>query len=218
MCYNYEMSQEILPIGLLHEFNNQPHVRTLLAAHMVEAASKKEVAEQRIAILEKLAGHDGLTGLPNRRSFDEELAREFALERRHEGARPGALILGDIDHFKKINDSLGHQGGDKVLQQVALNLEEGTRSEDFVARYGGEEFAIIAPQTDIEGAVKLANDVRQQINRATGYTMSFGVASIEHGESEAYVIALADRALYNAKRNGRDCVEVAAPPNMAVAK
>jgi len=156
---------------------------------------------------------DGLTGLANRTHFDEQIRRVVAETDRFGGSC--SLIVADLDHFKQINDLHGHEAGDAVLRHVAQLLSEGVRNIDVCARYGGEEIAILLPQTSLLGAVELADRLRATIAaRPARYaggelpvTASFGVASypIPVPSSDGLFPA-ADRALYEAKASGRNCV------------
>ncbi|MCK9389074.1 MAG: diguanylate cyclase [Sulfuritalea sp.] len=168
--------------------------------------------------LTRLAITDGLTGLSNRRCFDEALAMEYA---RH--IRSGeilSLILLDIDHFKAFNDTYGHVLGDDCLRRVARAIDDViVRTTDLAARYGGEEFVCILPGTDQAGAVVIAEKIRQGImdlaipHRASSaeacVTASFGVSSARcvPGESALNLVAHADERLYAAKAGGRNRVE-----------
>ena len=159
------------------------------------------------------AATDALTGLANRRSFDDELALEW---RRAERVGDSlALLLIDLDDFKSINDGHGHQAGDAVLRRVGAILDSGARQVDLAARYGGEEFALLAPETDVVGATKLAERLRVDLEAATvelpngsevGVTASFGVAVKGGLERAEQLVASADEALYEAKRNGKNRV------------
>jgi diguanylate cyclase (GGDEF)-like protein len=167
--------------------------------------------------LEQLSMLDGLTGIANRRQFDQALAGEWQRVARHRG--PLVLILIDIDHFKRYNDKLGHLAGDDCLKQVATALGQGVkRPGDLVARYGGEEFAVILPETELAGAVRLAEVLRSSVEALAlphpasdvgkVVTVSLGVARA-YPESEtqpAGLIAAADQALYQAKQGGRNRV------------
>src|SRR5881392_2845042 len=164
------------------------------------------------------AATDSLTGLANRRSFDDELALEW--RRAERVGDPLALVLVDLDNFKSINDELGHQAGDAVLRRVAAILDSGARNADLAARYGGEEFALLAPETDLLGATKLADRLRADLEAATlqlpdgeelSVTASFGVAVMGTLERPEQLIAAADEALYEAKRNGKNRVVAADP-------
>lgn len=165
------------------------------------------------AQLQALATTDGLTGLKNHRSFQEKLAAEFERSRRYH--TPLALLLLDVDKFKSFNDTFGHPAGDEVLKQVAAALQESARATDFVARYGGEEFVIVLPETDTEGALTLAERVREAVAGHTWkqrtITVSIGVASLQISTPDpALLIEEADKALYLSKQNGRDQVTLAA--------
>ena len=154
---------------------------------------------------------DSLTGLGNRRSFESELAR---LERRLvDQDATAALVIGDIDHFKRINDEHGHGVGDIVLRDVAAELKSAFRSEDLAFRIGGEEFALIAVGVTPEFAQGMAESIRDriEISYPGGFeiTMSFGVSMYRHGEPAKKWLARSDAALYDAKRLGRNRVEFA---------
>lgn len=170
--------------------------------------------------LERQARIDGLTGLPNRRCFDETLAHEWARARR---SRTGiALLMIDIDHFKLLNDGLGHPEGDRRLRDVARVLSDcASRASDLVARYGGEEFVAILPGVDAARAGHLAEIMRASVHRldlpspapAGRITISIGVghaARIEDGDADQ-LLAAADAALFEAKRDGRNAVRIQQP-------
>jgi diguanylate cyclase (GGDEF)-like protein len=167
-------------------------------------------------VVERQAVTDSLTGLANRRQFYEVLGREY--ERAQRFGQPVSLILLDIDDFKLINDSRGHLAGDAVLHSVAATLAEVIREIDLAARYGGEEFAVLLPQTGPEGAANLAERLRSEIaarsirfgtEEITGVTASFGVAAGPvNDQTQIDLIASADAALYQAKREGKNHVTV----------
>jgi diguanylate cyclase (GGDEF)-like protein len=159
--------------------------------------------------LEKLSITDGLTGLANHRFLMQRLNEEAIRSARTE--RPFGVLMADVDHFKQYNDSFGHPAGDEVLKLVAGLLRECTRTVDCVGRYGGEEFAVIMPETDNAGALVVAERIRTRIaeqefpNR--GMTLSIGIAEFPtDADSPQSTIAVADQALYQAKRDGRDRV------------
>ena len=156
-----------------------------------------------------MAHADPLTGLLNRRGADEALVA--MLKRSPEQAQTVALMVCDIDHFKRVNDEHGHALGDTVLVRVAGALQRLLRTEDVVARHGGEEFLIAVSRVDAQEAVHLAERLRREVATesaaaAAGVTMSVGVAVSRTGESADALIARADAALYRAKREGRDRV------------
>lgn len=159
---------------------------------------------------------DTLTGISNRSCFDKFL--DISIQEAQNSQKPLALLFGDIDHFKRFNDSYGHQLGDSVLKQVAQILDGNVKGCDLAARYGGEEFAIILPRTDARAATILANQLceliaaRKPIKTSTNevigsITMSFGVAVYRSGENKQSFIERSDAALYSAKRSGRNQVK-----------
>jgi diguanylate cyclase len=157
---------------------------------------------------------DPLTKIFNRKSFDEGMLKAFADA---ELGTSFCLMLLDIDHFKRFNDTWGHQTGDQVLRLVAMTLKSNIKGQDMAARYGGEEFAAILPETDIEGALIVADNIRKAIQakellkRSTNeklgrITASFGVAMFKAGDTPSSLIERADRCLYAAKHAGRNRV------------
>jgi diguanylate cyclase (GGDEF)-like protein len=163
------------------------------------------------ALVDRLAGTartDPLTGLRNRRAYDELMCLEIA--RAERSGQPLALVLGDLDNFKTVNDRFGHPAGDEVLQRVAAVLQHGERRIDAAVRLGGEEFALVLPNTDSEGGYLVAERMRHGIRSAfvadeVPVTMSFGVASYpDHANDAADLFEAADRALLTAKKTGRD--------------
>ena len=181
--------------------------------------SQKNLADANIE-LQKLAALDGLTGIANRRRFDEVMKTEW--QRGQRDGRPLSLLLCDIDFFKSYNDTYGHPAGDLCLKKTAAVLTEHLkRPADLAARYGGEEFAIVLPETALEGALVVADACRAQLEKLalenTGaalglVTMSIGVASVvpAPGGGPEELIARADKALYAAKHGGRNRVSQAA--------
>lgn len=167
--------------------------------------------------LERLSLVDPLTGLYNRRSFETALEKEMARWRRREA--PVALLMLDLDHFKLVNDTWGHQAGDRVLQTLARLLSSTVRIEDLPARVGGEEFAVIMPEVTGDEAYQAAERLRLAVG---GHLFDIGVESIEvrvsigvactemqNVSDGATLVRLADEALYRAKQRGRDRVETA---------
>ncbi len=172
--------------------------------------------------LKRLSSMDGLTGLANRRQFDATLEQEWQKAIRSE--LPLSLLFADIDYFKRYNDSYGHQAGDDCLKKVADSLQKTVhRPADLVSRYGGEEFVMILPDTTSEGALAVAEKMLKYVSdlkiphensdSADHVTLSIGVATLcpEEGSSPDELIEAADRVLYKAKDNGRNCIEVARP-------
>jgi two-component system cell cycle response regulator len=160
--------------------------------------------------LEEISRTDALTGIGNRRSFDEELANRFEHARRY--GRPLTLVMIDIDHFKEVNDTFGHQTGDAVLQRIARVLQQTTRQSDFVARFGGEEFVVLLPETALLEGLQVAEKIRAAVaadDLQPRVTVSAGVATMPHPhvDSPDALIAAADGALYRAKESGRNRVE-----------
>jgi diguanylate cyclase (GGDEF)-like protein/PAS domain S-box-containing protein len=165
--------------------------------------------EQANDKLQELAATDPLTGLANRRVFDERLAVEFAQAKRKK--RDLSVLMLDLDRFKRRNDLYGHQQGDAALRQFARLLEECTRESDLAARYGGEEFVLLLPETDVPEAMQLANRILETVRGATWedepLTISIGAANFEPATTSARrLVNLADEALYAAKKQGRDRV------------
>ncbi|HEY5814846.1 MAG TPA: diguanylate cyclase [Solirubrobacterales bacterium] len=171
---------------------------------------------ERMQELTRQAGHDPLTGLKNRRRFEEDMRTELARSRREKTV--GAVLMLDLDNFKQVNDTLGHPMGDRVIAEIAGVLSARMRATDVVARLGGDEFAIVLPHCELDEAEDIAEDVTKAIRRHTSpdeavppITASIGIATFgpQSGDAEA-VIAAADKALYEAKRGGRDTVRVSA--------
>ena len=182
--------------------------------------SSQQVTELRKNLdnVKKEAMTDGLTGLSNRKAFDK-LIRDHVEEAGSLGI-PLILMMLDIDHFKKFNDTYGHQVGDQVLRLVARTLTDNVKGRDTAARYGGEEFAIILPETTLAGGIKVADVLRKSVetkevinktnNESLGrITLSVGVAEYKPGESITEFIERADTALYASKKGGRNRVEAA---------
>ncbi|MBP6707773.1 MAG: GGDEF domain-containing protein, partial [Candidatus Accumulibacter sp.] len=160
--------------------------------------------------LEQLARVDALTALQNRKSANDRLRLEFLLFKR--SGRPYAVLFMDIDHFKEINDTFGHEAGDQVLRHLATVLKESLRETDFVARYGGEEFLAILSETTVEGALAAAETVRgtvaeQSFPDVRQVTVSIGVAmALGEDKDEDAAVSRADAALYRAKEDSRNVV------------
>ncbi len=188
------------------ELEERVKERTL---QLEQRASELEEANRQIS---ELAYLDTLTGVANRRSLDETLAKEVV-----RGVRlkmPLTVILVDIDHFKSVNDTFGHAMGDKVLQAIAQTLKAQVRQYDFIARYGGEEFLILIPGVQLKEGQIAAEHFRQAISVMAidsfprPVTASFGVASLLPGQAADSLFERVDQALYRAKENGRNRVEL----------
>jgi diguanylate cyclase (GGDEF)-like protein len=168
---------------------------------------------ERMQELTRQASQDSLTGLKNRRRFEEELRAELA--RSHRYGVEGALLMLDLDHFKQVNDTLGHSAGDRVLAEIAEVLHGRTRETDVLARLGGDEFAVVLPRCDLGEAQAVAGEIATAIRKHVAaeegvppITASIGVAPFGPGRQMSYesVLARADAAMYEAKGSGRDSV------------
>ena len=214
------------------------HIETIIASmddfvatedtRVEEMNKQMETMQHRLVAMETEAGEirarlkverakaltDVLTGLANREAYEERMLMEFERWKRYR--QPAAIVVADIDLFKRVNDDYGHLAGDKVIQIIAKELSKRIRKTDFVARYGGEEFVIIMPETTLKDAIPVMEKTREMISRLPFHfrdervqiTMSFGVASFQDKVSAEQIFELADKALYKAKGNGRNRVEV----------
>jgi diguanylate cyclase (GGDEF)-like protein len=187
---------------------------------VIELKQARDTAENLAAelkaaneMLSELAFRDGLTGLYNHRYFQEQMDKEVSRAMRYK--RDLALILFDLDHFKKVNDEYGHPIGDRVLKETATIVLDTIRASDLPARYGGEEFAVVVPETDMKGVVILAERLRKRIadkqvevdGQRPSFTISLGVTIWEPGNGatdKAAMIRAADKALYQSKKTGRN--------------
>ncbi|MES9869584.1 MAG: diguanylate cyclase [Sedimenticola sp.] len=186
----------------------------LIIFFYVQANRVSQRIERDQDILEQLATHDSLTNLYTRRMFHESLDNELARSMRFD--HPLSLLLIDIDRFKQINDTHGHPAGDTVLQKLSARLLKESRGIDYVCRYGGEEIAIILPETDGQNAQQVAERMNLTVSalpfqiddtQSVSITISIGVASYPlHGDTDTFLIAAADSALYDAKEQGRNRV------------
>ena len=203
----------------LHASDGEQHEHDKDAEVKVLQERIKSMEEETIHIRKRLkeergkALRDSLTKLPNREAYDERL--ELELERWKRYRKPATLVVADIDLFKRINDDFGHLSGDKVLQIMAKEIQNRIRKTDFVARYGGEEFVIILPETDLDTAMQVIEKTREMIHRLPFHfrdqnikiTMSFGMAAFDEDLDQNALFERADKALYQAKENGRNRVE-----------
>lgn len=215
-------------LGALDEFRYQEATRREGVFEQMQAmVERMQSMEQEAADLRQSlenqrekAMRDALTGLPNRQAYDEQMVREYSRWRRH--GHPLSIAVVDVDFFKRINDTLGHLRGDKVLKLVGREVQKRIRSEDFVARYGGEEFVVVMPDTDEASAVKAMDKVRQFVsecpfnfnNERIVVTVSVGVAAFAAGDTPESVFERADEALYRAKHGGRNRVVAATMTQM----
>ena len=189
-------ADEVIPPGLQARFE---WFAELVAMAIANAEVVSELVEH--------ASIDALTGIPNRRSFDEQLASELERAARHH--RPLSVVMFDIDHFKQVNDSHGHQAGDRVLAATAELLSSHVRNGEMIARVGGEEFVWLMPETTIDEAVVAADRARRAVGETefpgVGHiTLSAGVQSNAASDRRADLLGGADRALYEAKARGRN--------------
>jgi diguanylate cyclase len=182
---------------------------------VVTAEQRIEQLKSELELVNKLVREDQLTGALNRRGADDALAREAARAERN--GTPLCIALIDIDNFKKINDSFGHQVGDIVLVHLVAIIMETIRTNDLIGRYGGEEFLVLLPDSRLDEAVAVMGRLQRELaakpiswgNQALLVTFSAGVAARNSGEKEPSLVGRADKALYEAKRAGKDRVMVA---------
>lgn len=211
-----EQVQEVINLLIANNANARKNADEL-RVRLVEAKTESANLEASLRKAETLATVDGLTNLPNRRRFQESL--ETLIAACHREHTPLCLVLADLDHFKSINDKHGHLAGDAVLKTFANVLSKGVRATDVAARYGGEEFALILPKTPLGSASVVAESLRRAIaetiwvgtsskQRIGQVTASFGVAEIRDDETTEDLIDRADQKLYEAKRKGRNRVEL----------
>lgn len=177
---------------------------------VADILADREMLETLNLELERRASHDPLTGARNRLSFNEAIVAEIGRTRRYGDGF--AVIMCDIDHFKRINDSHGHPAGDAILRELVAIFNLNLRATDILVRFGGEEFVILAPHADLSGAATLAEKLRQAVAdhdfpEAIPVTISLGATQYQAGDTPESLISRADAALYAAKENGRNRVE-----------
>ncbi len=205
------------------DYLTKPYSGDELRARLFSGERILEVQQQLVAAREALrmqAIRDPLTGLFNRRYMGEALERE--LRRAEHGGQPLSMIMLDVDHFKRFNDTSGHQAGDDLLVHIGSLLQARTRREDIACRYGGEEFLLILPGAPLEAALRRAEELRCQMRETTvehrgqplsRISVSAGVACFpDHGTTADELLRAADTALYRAKELGRDRVEACERP------
>lgn len=192
-------------------------------------ASKLEInqLQNNLEVVRNESLTDPLTQLANRKFFDSAL--ETAIADARAKNEPLSLMMTDIDHFKKFNDSFGHLTGDQVLRLVAMSVKQNVKGQDTAARYGGEEFAIILPNTVLRSAITVADHIRRAVmtkelmKRSTGehlgrVTISVGVATLHKNDSPQMLIERTDACLYTAKRHGRNRVMCETDPEVTTAR
>jgi diguanylate cyclase len=190
------------------------------------SASRQEIEQlqQNLAVVRTESQTDALTGLANRKLFDNALVKAIAEAK--EKSEPLALLMADVDHFKLFNDKFGHQTGDQVLRLVAQSIKQNVKGHDIAARYGGEEFVIALPNTVLRSAITVGDQIRRAVmakelmKRSSGerlgrVTLSVGVAVLRSSDTPQSLIERADKCLYAAKRNGRNRVICETDPEAA---
>jgi diguanylate cyclase (GGDEF)-like protein len=200
------------------DYVTKPFDHGELQARVATQAKMKNLwdeLQEKNLILEELSKKDGLTDLYNHRHFHERISEEFKRAKRYK--LPLCCVLIDLDHFKNVNDTYGHQAGDKILKSLAEIVVGNIREVDIAARYGGEEFALILPHIALKDAVIMANRIRTNVESEVfrfndiniNITISMGVAGMLDNKASSYneLIRFADEALYAAKANGRNRVE-----------
>ena len=207
-----EMYQNVTILPLRSSTGKTDHV-CLIIYDVTGVAVNKRQLESANTKLQELALRDELTGLLNRRYWESCLEREFARHQRYDN--PVSLVIFDIDHFKRVNDTYGHQTGDEVIRETARITSQLVRETDFAGRYGGEEFVVLLPGTTLDGAAQFAERLRSTIERQQldyqgsplTFTVSLGVATLAD-DMAGYKALLerADKALYQSKEGGRNQV------------
>jgi diguanylate cyclase len=180
--------------------------------HQVER--RTEELQREVASSQQMARQDSLTGLPNRRAYEERLEQEHARWRRFGGRL--SLLVWDVDNFKTVNDTYGHKAGDRALQLIAATLQQRLRETDFLARLGGEEFVVLLIGAEVADAYKVAEAMREAVasaglhsnNKPVALTVSGGLSQFADGDDPVRVFQRADEALYRAKRAGKNRCEV----------
>jgi diguanylate cyclase len=218
-----KVKQSLKVIGdRIKEFRNNEKNREIdyekkvleLQAKLTDSEQNAEEIRNILTFQKYRINHDSLTGLPNRESYEEHIIESF--QRWRKTSKVISLAVGDIDHFKRINDSFGHLAGDKVLKKVALILKSSIRTSDFIARVGGEEFVLIFEEASNKVAYTILEKLRKLIEDCQFYyrenkvdvTVSFGLATVAPGDDIESLFMRADNAMYKAKNAGRNRVEI----------
>ncbi len=204
---------------LIREIDRMISSNTTLKEELSHSHENLEVQRKQIENLKTAIRVDGLTQLANRVYFDEKLIEMVSLQNRYHDTF--SLLMIDVDNFKQINDSLGHQAGDRILKGIALKLKASIRESDFIARFGGDEFALILSKTQNPPAIevgwkicRLMEESRFLLDRKEfSVTLSIGVAEVVAGDTPETLIHRADEALYQAKQEGRNRAIIAFPPS-----
>lgn len=198
-----------------------PPVYWLVLRRLQMEYEKRRQAEQHGADMSHLAITDPLTRIMNRRGITVSLLDAMAQAERYN--TPLSVAMGDVDHFKRINDKHGHEAGDRVLAQIAATLSDALRMPDKIGRYGGEEFLVVFPHTTLAQARKIAERMRGEVQKSdvelgdgrVEVTISLGVTQFQKGEDLEQLLSRADAALYQAKSSGRNLVVVQKPTRAA---
>lgn len=218
ICYFIDLEDSILllaqtlSVSDLQLAENMSFMTMKLSNLMREISEKnRELSKANIKI-EKLINFDPLTGIYNRRYFNEHVEVEFGRAKRY--GLSFSIAMCDLDYFKVINDTYGHEGGDKILVFFANLLKEAMRKEDICVRFGGDEFVILMPQVDIDAALIALQRIHEMYTKSdplgngVNVAASFGIASYTHQKNWQELMANADEALYRAKEKGRNCVSI----------
>jgi len=221
ICWRYDNGMTILGECIGGDdslaFQTMSYLTNELVKIGKELAKKNRELMEAKERIEALSRTDYLTGLANRRYFMERLEEAISLAHRHN--LPLSLVMADLDHFKQVNDTQGHEAGDIVLKHFAETLINNCRKEDLPARIGGEEFAVLLPHTTENGAkqfaLRICEIMRHSdfIGRGSPVTVSIGIATLLPEDDAKSLLRHADEALYKAKAQGRDCVVLYRPKN-----
>jgi diguanylate cyclase len=200
---NYQDHREAQPETLSDQLQ-------VLASRVQAMEAEAQQSKEDYETQKQLALEDALTGLPNRQAYNERIFHEQQRWSRYQ--HPLTLAIADIDFFKRVNDTYGHQAGDRVLRVIGRAISKRLREVDFMARYGGEEFVLIMPETSIDAAFGILDKIREVLSETPFHfkeapvqiTLSIGVAEFKEGDTAESVFERADKALYEAKEGGRN--------------